>query len=310
MTLDPAASITYTTAHLSGTLDPNGGSANTGGSPLGIHWDFQVSTNPAEGWTTVGSGDVEEALLGSSGPIPVQADASGMKGGTKYFFRLLATYGNGVVTPSAEPHPFFTTVFVDPPKVISIDEASNVKNSGAHFSGEVERPANLDPAFDTYCQFEFVTEAQFVAKGFEEARAWGCEPQPTSPGKIKVTADLGTLYYTYNSLEFNTTYHLRLTVSNAGGKDTKEAGTFKTLPPPPPPVISLDEPTEIAGRSAHLTGHVNDGGTDFSQEAYWRFECTPECPSATAAPVSGGSTARRPRTHGRSQCQAEAEYRL
>ena len=259
----------------------------------------------------MGSGDVEEALLGSTDPIPVQADASGMKGGTKYFFRLLATYGNGVVTPSAEPHPFFTTVFVDPPKVISIDEASNVKNSGAHFSGEVERPANLDPAFDTYCQFEFVTEAQFVAKGFEEARAWGCEPQPTSPGKVKVTADLGTLYYTYNSLEFNTTYHLRLTVSNAGGKDTKEAGTFKTLPQPPPPVISLDEPTEIAGRSAHFSGHVNDGGTDFSQEAYWRFECTPECPSTTAAPVSGRiHSARRPRTHGRSQCQAEAEYRV
>jgi hypothetical protein len=287
MTLDPAGSVSYITAHLSGTLDPNGGSANTGGSPLPIHWDFQVSPNPAEGWTTVGSGDVEESLLGSSDPIPVQADASGLKGGTKYFFRLLATYGNGVVTPSAEPYPEFTTLFVEPPKVISIDNASNVSASGAHLSGEVERPANLDPAFDTACQFEFVTEAQFLANGYKEARAWGCEPAPSAPGKTKVSADLGVLYYTYNSLDFNTTYHQRLTVFNAGGKESIEGATFKTLPQPPPPTISMDEPTEVTGRSAHFTGHVNDGGTDFAQETYWRFECTPECPSATATPLKG-----------------------
>ena len=44
---------------------------------------------------------------------------------------------------------------------ISIADASEVGYTTAKAAGEIERPANPDPAFDTNCHFEYVTDQQF-----------------------------------------------------------------------------------------------------------------------------------------------------
>ena len=42
--------------------------------------------------------------------------------------------------------------------------------------GKVKRPANADPAFNvTACRFEYVTDAQFNATGFQGAAIQECE---------------------------------------------------------------------------------------------------------------------------------------
>ncbi len=101
-------------------------------------------------------------------------------------------------------------------------------------SGSVERPAGADPALDVYCFFEYVTEEQFTATGFENANRVGCDQTPfdefgmqhpiTTSGPTPVTARLG-------GLRSGVTYHLRLGAENGSGLTTKDIpGTITTLP--------------------------------------------------------------------------------
>ena len=185
-------------------------------------YNFEYSTNE----TTWSSGPTE-AVFANNGDVPIEPTLSGLKGGTKYFIRLAV---NGAPTvPAAPPYPEFTTLTVDPPTIVATDDASPVFSTSATFAGKVKRPANADPAFNvSSCRFEIVSDAQFVATGFQGATVEVCEPvtpykEPN--GETDVSARL-------TGLSPETTYHLRLAVENAApGAVTKEAThTFTTLP--------------------------------------------------------------------------------
>ena len=91
-----------------------------------------------------------------------------LKGSTRYYVRLVVS--NGVTnTFSFAPNQFVTTLAVDPPKVLSLNDATAVTYTTAKLSGSVERPANPAPAFNDRCRIEYVPDSQFVLTGFKTA---------------------------------------------------------------------------------------------------------------------------------------------
>jgi hypothetical protein len=283
VTMGTVSAVSYASAHVTGEVDPTGESSE---------YFFEVSTDGANWQRTNLSGTLE-----GSGAQPVAGEIEGLHGGTTYFVRLTAyNFSESQEVHSAEPSPEFTTLPVDPPAVVSIADASNPSYTTAEAAGKMERPANVDPAFDAACHFEYVTEAQFTenqansAPAFEGAGAVPCElatpgedPVKT-PGESEVTADL-------TGLAVGTAYHLRLAVSDAGGADSKEAAaTFSTLTPAAA-TVSLDPVTAFTATTAHFSGHITPGGTDPVFAVNWEFKCMPECPGLTGEinPADTGS---------------------
>lgn len=205
----------------------------------------------------------------TSGATAVEADLEGLAAGTTYHFRLAISNGGG---GDSEEGSDFTTLAVDPPTVLGVDDATNVRYTQADLSGEVERPAGADPAFDVNCRFEYVAADQFLASGFQSAGQTPCAENPlTSAGANAVTAHL-------EGLSVGTTYYYRLVAENAGGKDVVRAtNTFTTLVPDAPEV-SIFPVDEIGTHTAHFSGKINPGDTDPGFAVNWHFECSPACP--------------------------------
>jgi hypothetical protein len=248
----------YTSVHVTGNLTSDGSGFGT------TIYAFQYSTDeinwsPGFSQTLVGAGAFTDKK--------VEGNIEGLKGGIKYFVRLVANNGFFFPDPpeaeaeSPGPNPFFITLPVDPPTIVSLDNASEVAYTTVTVKGKVNRPANPDPAFDVSCHFEYVTDAQFTSnpsgEGFAGATPVDCEPNPVKvPGASEVEAHL-------TGLSDDTTYHLRLSVSNASPvTDAKEAAsTFTTLTVGPPSVISINNATEVEYGQAHAKGVVERPNT-------------------------------------------------
>ena len=192
----------------------------------------------------------------------VTAKLTGLTAATTYHQRLVAENGSPEVITKVGPN-FTTLPTVEKPKALSLGAVTDVSYRSAKISGEIERPAGADPALNTFCFFEVVTEEQFQATGFESAGRYICdqisrnpfneEPEPIAQaGPLPVTATL--------RLNSGVTYHVRLGVENAGGTDSSStADTFTTIPGgEPEPTV---EPAKaIAGyTSIKLFGNVKYG---------------------------------------------------
>jgi hypothetical protein len=285
-TVDPATSVSYTSAQLQGAVDPEGGNEESGGAYVPIHWALQLSPSGDPGtFNDVASGDLTGADAESPTPIDVPASPAELSGLTPdhtYTYRLLVTYAGQTVESSTDT---FKTEVVTPP-VVTVPTSSEVAYTTAKAAGEVTA-GNADPAFNAPCRFEYVTDAHFAAEGFENPSQASCDVEPTGTGATPVTANL-------SGLAPATEYHLRLVATNAGGTTSEPAtDTFTTLPVAKPtittPVIS-----EITADSAHFSAEVDPGGTDPAFDTNWHFECTPACFGPFSAPsgtVSGTATA-------------------
>jgi hypothetical protein len=260
------SNVSYGSVHVDGTIGSLGGN---------IGWSFQYSTDEVtwkDGATGGGAGAVE-------------ADITGLKGSTHYFVRLFADNGAGEddVSPGPydpRPYPDFTTLPVDPPATVSISDASAVFSTTAKASGVVKRPVNPDVAFDVDCKFEYVTDAQFTSNPPEEkfagATPVACKPEGNpaedpihAAGETNVNATLG-------GLAPLTTYHLRLSATNAGGTDFKvAASTFTTLAAVTvkPTVIAANDATGVSYQTAKVSGEVQRPvGSDPAFDVFCRFE--------------------------------------
>jgi hypothetical protein len=159
LTIDPASDVRYTTAHLAGAVDPEGGSVNPIDGPLPIDWEFQLTTDPASGWSPTGvSGRISGGEAASPDPIPVSGDAGFLADETLYKYRLVATYAGGGTAISAEGS-FETEGPITPP-VVTIDPVTAITAVSAHFSGQVTA-GNPDPGFNAFCSFLYVTDGGF-----------------------------------------------------------------------------------------------------------------------------------------------------
>jgi hypothetical protein len=153
LTVEPAANVKFTEAQISGTVDPEGGNVNPADGPVAIGWQLQYTRADEPGnWQAIEAGEIKGEDAKSDTPIAVgPAQLTGLANATEYRFRLLASYA-GKEAVSGEGS--FTTGTVDPPSV-TVDPASSLSATGAVFSGTVT-PGNLDPAFNSTCEFDYV----------------------------------------------------------------------------------------------------------------------------------------------------------
>lgn len=258
LTTPVLSGASYASVHVTGKVSGDG-TGSFGITAYGI----QYSTDNSH-WTTA----FASATPFNTGPVedqPIDATISVPHGGTEYFIRLVASNGFALaesppdLATSPTPNPSFTTLPVDPPSVIAIENASEVEYTTATAKGTVNRPANADPAFDVNCHFQYVTDTQFQATGFQNPGDVPCEgTNPVkSTGATAVEAHLA-------SLTNDTIYHLRLFVSNASPTtDAKDAAsTFTTLAVDPPEVIATNNATEVFSRSAKVSGTVKRPAID------------------------------------------------
>ena len=251
----------YSSIHVTGTVNPQGHY---------VGYYFQYSTD-GENWETPFFHTIEGEA--EPGVHNVSEDFTGLLGGGHYFVRLSGYNVEGdPEAHSPQPYPQVTTLVSDPPSVVAINNASQVEYTTAKLTGEINRPSTSDNA---NCNFEYITDAQFTANQgnsappFEGAGVAACEQNPISAaGGTPVSGrPVG--------LTPGTTYHLRLTVTNSGGSDSKvAASTFTTLASPPKPtVVSVDATTALSYTTATLNGHVKrPEGFDPGLDASCNFE--------------------------------------
>jgi hypothetical protein len=223
------------------------------------YWRFEYSTDGSN-WNE----GVEP--IGAGGPLAtsqeVEGELRGLQPATTYFVRLTVfDTGNSETTVEPGPYTSFTTLpaVTDLASVIATDDASEVGMTTAHASGEIQRPAGADPALDPACNFEYVTDAQFVAnqpaERFAGATKVGCE------GENPVTTESAVAVHAHlTGLAAGKTYHLRLSATNGAGTTSKEAADTFLTQSATPPTLALDAPSAISFRSAHISGSIDPEG--------------------------------------------------
>jgi hypothetical protein len=212
----------YTSAQLSGTVDPEGGNLNAPGSPVPIHWAIEISESGDPGtWGPVAEGDIADAEAEGSAPIAVPASAAeptGLAPNTTYHYRLRATYAGLEVETS--PAATFTTEPVAKPTV-TLDPITIHGDTTATFSGEVDTNAPAGPLSPQ-------AEAAFRAE-WHFSCAPACPNLAPAGGTGTVEAAEGSKAISVDAtgLEPNTSYEVTLEATNAGGAES-DAKAFAT----------------------------------------------------------------------------------
>jgi hypothetical protein len=193
VTTGAASNVRQTTATVEGVVNPDGAEVSS--------CEFEYSTGGSPAQTTPcspspGSGNT---------PVAVQADLTGLRSGSTYSFRLVAGNANGTNRGGEEQH------FMTQPPAIDAEWATNVTARSATLSAQVN-PQGLDI---TSCEFEYGTTLAY-------GKSVSCSPSPGAG-----TSDM-TVSASPQDLSPGTTYHYRVTVTNADGTVPGEDTTFTT----------------------------------------------------------------------------------
>jgi hypothetical protein len=153
VTVQDASEVSFLSAQVKGTVDPGGEPAT---------YRFQIVTDeqfqaPQGGGFENATTVIEQTVEGS-GPQPVEGELEGLAPATTYHLRLIA-FSPAEESGEAIAASTFTTKAVAAP-VLTTDEASEVAFTTATASGTVAL-ADPDPAFNSSCQFEYITEGAF-----------------------------------------------------------------------------------------------------------------------------------------------------
>ncbi len=195
----PFVSATRTTARLSGTVNPEN-------SPTKYHFEYGTTTayGSMTGEANVGSG-YGDVSVGPQVLVELRPE-------TTYHYRLVAT--NEAVGTETGPDYTFTTAPRTPP-LVDTGEAGGVTQTGANILGAVD-PQGIETSY----LLEVGTDTSYGgAKIFGDAgNGEGVEP-------IAVGLE---------DLAPGTTYHYRLTATNADGTSKGQDMTFTTAGAPSP----------------------------------------------------------------------------
>ena len=192
VTTGDASSITDTTAHLDGTINPDGVDAS---------YQYEYGTDTSYG--SFAPASPVDVGAGTS-DVAAPADLAGLSPGTTYHFRLTGTNVNG--TNNGDDHTF--TTFAAP--TISGVHALNVDTTSATLGATLT--AGFDP--NASYHFEFGTTSAYGSSTPDANLGDNNDPE-------NVTVNL-------SGLSPNTTYHYKVVVSNV--LDTVESAdrTFRT----------------------------------------------------------------------------------
>ncbi|MEX0972942.1 MAG: hypothetical protein WDZ46_06755 [Solirubrobacterales bacterium] len=208
VSIDPVAEFGATTAHLSGTIDPNGE-----GELQETAYRFEYTADGVK-WIA----GKEQGPIEGDGPQPVSEDLEELVPNTAYSVRLRAENVGGSAT-TAMPHPSFTTL-VTPPLVETVSADRRFATS-ARLNGRIS-PRN---AATTY-RFEW---------GTADCASNPCASVPVGEDGEAGSADaFVSVHASLQGLSPETTYHFRLVAENAGGEAAGESLTFSTRPAPGP----------------------------------------------------------------------------
>jgi len=251
LTLDPASGVAYTGSHLSGSVNPEGGNVDANAGLLPISWELQYAlVSEPESWQPA-SATSENPLTGSNAegtsPITVEAEASGLRPGTEYLYRLVAHYaGLTVATPEAGYGHFTTTAAAEP--IVSGLTATETAFAG-FVNPNAPGPAPNDPVFNTHWEFTCNPSCSFSGPSSGDLGA----DEPAT----EVTA-------TPSDLLPGQTYDVTLRATNAGGEDSKTLVAVFTTPSKKPDISreTLWEPTETSIQLNSLVNAHNSALTD------------------------------------------------
>ncbi len=226
----PASSLAQTSATLNATVNPNGGTVS--------ECKFEYGTTEAYGSSASCS-----SLPGSgSSPVAVTAAITGLTANTTYHFRISATNAGGTGKGSDEP---FKTL-PNAPTVVT-KAASAVTQTTATLNATV----NPNAGEVSECKFEYGTT---IAYG----QSASCSSLPGSGSSpVAVTAAI-------TGLTANTTYHFRISATNAGGTSKGSDETFKAQVPTPPSVVT-GSASSVGSGSATLNATVNPNGGEVNE---------------------------------------------
>src|SRR5207248_9718366 len=191
---EPASAIAQTSATLNATVNPNGSEVSD------CH--FEYGTTEAYG----SSAPCTPAPGSGESPVAVSAAIGGLTANSTYHFRIFAKNAGG---ESAGSDFSFTTLGV-PPTAIT-ETASSVAQTSATVSGSV----NPNGGTVSECRFEY---------GPSEAYGQSAPcAQPPGSGRSPVAVSAAL-----ESLAEGSTYHFRVSATNASGTSTGADRTFTT----------------------------------------------------------------------------------
>lgn len=279
VTAGVASNVKYTTAHFTGTIDPNGGNLNPTSGPTPIYWNVEVSSDGGANWFWVGGDELSGADAESDDPVAVQADGTGMQPGTTYQFRLLANYASFAASVASAPAA--ATFQTDPaakPAVV-LDPVSAITDESASFDGTINPNAPKPNA-------ELDDEAKAV---FDTTWHFECTPAcPNTPGSQTFAADNQAQAVSFDpkDLEPGTSYTVRLYASNAGGETVQER-SFETT------AIGVGAATaganSLTDASARLTGFVDPNNK--AATYYFQWGTQPNLAGAQSLPATEDASA-------------------
>jgi hypothetical protein len=216
-----SVAVSYTTATLRAAIGQ--GDADTS-------YRFEYGTSTGYGTSIpVPDGDVGTGL---NGPAEVGQELSGLRPGTTYHYRVLATNALGQV---ASPDQTFTTLPPQPP-VVSTGQAGDVAQSSATLTGTIETQG-----LETTYEFDLGTDTSYGTRIFGDA---GFEP---GPQMFRVELQ---------GLAPGSTYHYRIVATNLFGTSYGADVTFTTATYPsstlatPPASTLVPAPLLVAAGTA------------------------------------------------------------
>ncbi|HEY2373459.1 MAG TPA: hypothetical protein VGH82_13115 [Gaiellaceae bacterium] len=226
-TTGPVTSIGPTTATVSGTVNPNGASTTA---------RFEYGTSTAYGSQT------QSASVGSgSSGVGVSASLGGLKPGTTYHYRIVATNASGT-TNGADG--ILTTSSA--PDVVT-GNASSITATSATLNGTVNPSSR-----STTWYFEYGTSTSYGTKTSAKDAGSGTSSVPVSAA--------------ISGLKSGATYHFRLVATSDAGT---ARGSDHTFVPVASPTVTTKAASSIRDTTATLNGSVNPIGQ--STNAYFEY---------------------------------------
>jgi Tol biopolymer transport system component len=210
VTIDPGPTAQYTTAQVSGTVDPEGGS---------VVYEIEYSTDQVN-WSGLTFAHSAEDADQSDPPQPVSQEFTGLQPGTQYWFRVYAT---NFADPDAISSEVTATTEPVAKPMATLDPVTTHGETTATFSGEVDTnaPAVLTPAaeaaFETHWQITCNPACPNLTP----------DVTPNAPATVTVAEGSKTFSVDAAGLEPNTSYEVTLEASNAGGAES-DVQTFAT----------------------------------------------------------------------------------
>ena len=283
VTIDPVEGGTYTTAHVSGTVE-----IDDPGQTYALPY-VEVSTDGGATWPGGFSG--ERPSVSGSGPQIVEKNFTGLQPNTTYTFRVKAAYGspnpdvaeaNGEMAFSPEPNPSITTEPLFAPTA-TINPVSGVTGTAAHLSGTVDPHAPAGPlseagkrAFETHWEFVCTPECKNVNGNPIAGTVQGEE------GAQGVAGDA-------RRLEPNRHYEVSLLIHSEGGEETLGPEPFDT--PVIPPSVQAAAGSSDGHGGYTLQGVVNPNNSPVTAcEFRWGPNAPSYAFSAPCSPPPGGGS--------------------